>query len=144
MTGHGYTIGQLARAASVNVETVRYYHRIGLLPTPARPYGGIRHYSEELLRRLQFIRRAQHLGFTLEEVAALLSFADGTHCAETRELARQKRDLVHRKMADLAAMEKVLEQFIRACSRTRRGTGCPMIEALADGTRGNPATVAGR
>ncbi|MHB8735040.1 MAG: MerR family transcriptional regulator [Terriglobales bacterium] len=134
MTGQTYTIGQLAREGEVNVETVRYYHRIGLLPTPARPNGGVRRYSEDLLGRLRFIRRAQHLGFALDEVATLLGFADGTHCAETRALAVQKRALVHRKLSDLEAMERVLDRLIRACGRAQGGCGCPMIEALGTNT----------
>src|SRR6266852_6242464 len=71
MTEAGYTIGQVARAAGVNVETVRFYHRRGLLPLPGRAYGAVRRYGEESLARLRFIRRAQRLGFTLDEVAAL-------------------------------------------------------------------------
>jgi MerR family mercuric resistance operon transcriptional regulator len=124
------TVGQLAKAAGVNVETVRYYHRIGLLPVPERPYGGIRHYSRDAQRRLRFIKRAQHLGFALEEVSSLLTFDDGKHCAETRSLAEQKLALVRQKIADLAAIERNLLSFIDACAHTTGGCGCPMIDAL--------------
>lgn len=124
------TIGQLAKTAGVNVETVRYYHRIGLLPTPGREYGSIRHYASDSLRRLRFIKRAQRLGFALEEVSSLLTLDDGTHCAETKTLAEQKLILVMQKIADLSVIEMNLRGFIDACLQTEGGCGCPMIDAL--------------
>ncbi len=81
------TIGQLAEAAEVNVETVRYYHRRGLLPAPPRPIGGIRRYPAAILTRLRFIRRSQSLGFSLDEVEALLSLQDGQACNAARAIA---------------------------------------------------------
>jgi MerR family mercuric resistance operon transcriptional regulator len=131
MDDKGLTVGQLARTAGVNVETVRYYHRIGLLPTPERAYGSIRHYDRQALRRLRFIKRAQRLGFALEEVSSLLALDDGRHCAETKMLAEHKLVLVRQKILDLAAIETNLRSFIDACSHTRGGCGCPMIDALA-------------
>jgi MerR family mercuric resistance operon transcriptional regulator len=128
------TIGALARAVGVNVETVRYYQRIGLLARPPRAHGSIRRYPPDTLRRLRFIRRAQALGFALEEVAALLKLADGEHCAETRVLGEQKLALVQRKLDELAAMRRALEELVQRCARGGRGRGCPLIEALvADG-----------
>lgn len=125
------TVGQLARTAGVNVETVRYYHRIGLLSAPERAYGSIRHYGRDALRRLRFIKRAQRLGFSLEEVSWLLTLDDGTHCAETKVLAEQKLALVQQKIADLAAIETNLRSFIDACAHTNGSCGCPVIDALA-------------
>ncbi|MEO8407903.1 MAG: Hg(II)-responsive transcriptional regulator [Oxalobacteraceae bacterium] len=125
------TVGQLAKTAGVNVETVRYYHRIGLLQAPERAYGSIRRYDRDTLRRLRFIKRAQRLGFILEEVASLLTLDDGKHCAETKALAEQKLALVQQKITDLAAIEINLRSFIDACAHTRGGCGCPMIDALA-------------
>ncbi|MXS77398.1 MerR family transcriptional regulator [Nitrosomonas sp. JL21] len=130
MDDNRLTVGQLAKTAGVNVETVRYYHRIGLLPAPERTYGSIRHYDYHALRRLRFIKRAQRLGFALEEVSSLLTLDDGKHCAETKALAEQKLELVRQKIADLMAIESNLRSFIDACAHTR-GYGCPMIDALA-------------
>ena len=126
-----YTIGQLAQAVGVNVETVRYYHRIGVLPAPERQFGSIRRYSTEARQRLRFIKRAQQLGFTLDEVAVLLQLGDGTHCAETKTLARQKLLLVHQKLADLQAIETALTAFAIACDTAPDEQHCPLIAALA-------------
>lgn len=128
--GQGYTIGQLAEIVGVNVETIRYYHRIGVLPAPERAYGSIRRYSAESLRRLRFIKRAQGLGFTLEEVAALLALDDGRHCAETQSLASRKLVTVRSKLDDLHAMEAVLHDFVVACDTVSNDQGCPLIGAL--------------
>lgn len=125
-----YTIGQLAQAVGVNVETVRYYHRIGVLTVPERQFGSIRRYSAVELQRLRFIKRAQGLGFTLDEVAALLQLADGTHCAETKALAGQKLLLVHQKLADLQAIETTLTEFAVACDTASDEQHCPLIAAL--------------
>ncbi len=130
MAEKNFTIGQLAKTAGVNVETVRYYHRIGLMPAPEREYGSIRHYPGDSLRRLRFIKRAQRLGFALEEVSALLTLDDGTHCAETKALAEQKLALVTQKIADLSVIETNLRGFIHACCKVSGGCGCPMIDAL--------------
>lgn len=131
MPEHPMTIGRLAQAAGVNVETIRYYQRIGLVPTPQRSYGSFRHYPKESLMRLRFIKRAQQLGFTLDEVAVLLDLSDGTHCEETRELAERKLAVVERKLADLTAIRDVLGELITACRRGSAATGCSIIESLA-------------
>lgn len=128
--GQSYTIGQLAEIVGVNVETIRYYHRIGVLPAPERAYGSIRRYTAASLRRLRFIKRAQGLGFTLEEVVALLALDSGRHCAETQSLARKKLVMVRRKLADLHAMEAVLQDFVVACDTADGEQGCPLIAAL--------------
>ncbi|MBX9813050.1 MAG: Hg(II)-responsive transcriptional regulator [Burkholderiales bacterium] len=132
VTRSGITIGQLAQAAEVNVETVRYYQRIGLLPLPRRDYGSIRRYSADDLKRVRFIRRAQALGFSLDEVALLLGLSDGRHCAETKALAEKKLALVEAKISDLAAMRESLKGLVAKCSKGSRGCGCPIIDALAD------------
>lgn len=131
----GMTIGGLAKAAGVGVETVRYYQRIGLMPTPARDYGSVRRYNAVSVQRLHFIKRAQQLGFTLEEVAHLLRLEDGTHCNEARTLATHKLIAVEQKLADLHAMRDVLAKLIAACG-SRRGAkqSCPLIESLAKDT----------
>lgn len=129
----GITVGQLAQTAGVNVETIRYYQRIGLLPLPERDYGRIRHYSADDLKRVRFIKRAQALGFSLEEVALLLGLSDGEHCAETRVLAEKKLTMVEEKIADLAAIQQALRGLVTQCSQGSRGCGCPIIDALAKG-----------
>lgn len=83
-----FTIGALARAAGVNVETIRFYQRRGLMPEPERPWGGIRRYARQDADRLRFIKSAQRLGFALDEVIELLRLEDGSHCEEARRLAR--------------------------------------------------------
>ena len=130
MDANTLTIGDLARAAGVNVETVRYYQRLGIFPEPPRARGSIRRYPDDALRRLQFIRRAQRLGFSLDEVKLLLALSDGKHCAETRELAERKLALVKEKLVALSAMRGALTDLVSACRRGGRGYGCPLIDAL--------------
>ncbi len=108
--GTGITVGQLAEAAEVNVETIRYYQRIGLLPLPKKDHGSIRRYSADDLKRLRFVKRAQALGFSLSEVALLLGLSDGKHCAETKMLAEKKLARVEAKISDLAADKIVFIQ----------------------------------
>jgi MerR family mercuric resistance operon transcriptional regulator len=132
ITGNGITIGRLARAAEVNVETIRYYQRIGLLSLPSRDYGSIRRYVADDLKRVRFIKRAQALGFSLDEVALLLGLSDGKHCPETKALAEKKLTVVEEKMSDLAAIQKALKGLVTKCSKGSRGSGCPIIDALAE------------
>ena len=128
----GITVGQLARSAAVNVETIRYYQRIGLLSMPHRDFGTIRRYFADDLKRIRFIKRAQALGFSLDEVALLLGLSDGKHCAETKALAKKKLTMVEKKMNDLAAIQKALKGLVTQCSKGSRGSGCPIIDALAE------------
>ncbi len=128
----GITVGQLARAAAVNVETVRYYQRIGLLPLPRRDYGSIRRYLPDDLKRIRFIKRAQNLGFSLDEVALLLGLSDGRHCVETKALAQTRLAVVEEKIADLEAIRKALKGLVTKCSTGSRGCGCPIIDALIE------------
>ena len=127
-----FTIGQLAQSAQVNVESIRYYHRIGLLPLPRREFSSIRRYSRDDLKRVRFIKRAQALGFSLNEVELLLALSDGKHCAETKALAETKLATIGEKIADLAAMERALKSLVTKCSKGSRGAGCPVIDALAE------------
>jgi len=132
VAGSGITVGQLARAAAVNVETVRYYQRIGLLTMPRRDYGSIRRYLADDLKRIRFIKRAQKLGFSLDEVALLLGLSDGRHCAQTRVLAEKKLTVVEEKIADLEAIQKALKGLVAKCSKGSRGCGCPIIDVLIE------------
>lgn len=132
ITEKGITIGELAKAAVVNVETIRYYQRIRLLSVPKRDYSSIRRYSGDELKRVRFIKRAQALGFSLDEVALLLGLSDGKHCAETKVLAEKKLTMVEEKLADLAAIQKALKGLVTKCSKGSRGCGCPIIDALIE------------
>lgn len=127
------TIGRLAQAAEVNVETVRYYQRRGLMREPARPMGSVRRYSSDDVKRIRFIKRAQQLGFTLEEVTNLLALEDGRSCRETERLAEQKLALVEARIADLQRLRKTLKELIGRCEVGRGRVACPIIESLTDG-----------
>ena len=124
------TIGALARLAGVNVETIRFYQRKGLLAEPVRPAGGIRHYGESDADRVRFIKSAQHIGFTLEEIGQLLRLADGTHCADARVIAEHKLAEVRTRLASLRRMETALRDMVERCGSAGGQVACPLIEAL--------------
>jgi len=123
------TIGRLARASGVHVETIRYYQRRGLLPEPPRPAGSVRRYGADTIARLGFIRRAQELGFTLEEVKTLLRLGETPNCRDARSLAANKLSVVETRLADLARMRTALRSLIAQCDR-RGARRCPIIESL--------------
>jgi MerR family transcriptional regulator, mercuric resistance operon regulatory protein len=127
------TIGQLAEAAEVNIETVRYYHRRGLLPAPPRPAGGIRRYPTAVLTRLRFIRRSQSLGFSLDEVEALLSLHDGQACNAARTIAEHKLVDVRQRIQDLSMLEAALATLVQRCSTSKGKVSCPLIDTLMNG-----------
>jgi MerR family mercuric resistance operon transcriptional regulator len=128
--GADLTIGKLADAAGVNIETIRYYQRRGLLDEPIKPLGGHRRYSAEQAKRVRFIKRAQALGFTLDEVGLLLTLESACACADTRALASRKQGLIERKMADLTAMHKALGGLIQQCDAGGSTRPCPIIDVL--------------
>ncbi len=130
MAEKSLTIGQVAKACGVNVETIRFYQRLGLLPKPARPYGSIRRYSQEMVARLKFIQAAKRLGFSLEEIGQLLKLEDGTHCAEARELAQRKLEDVRAKIADLERIERALLDLVARCDQIQGQVHCPLIAML--------------
>ncbi len=123
-------IGQLAASAGVGVETVRYYQRRKLLGTPPKPYGGQRLYPAAYVDRLRFIKRAQALGFSLDDVAVLLQLNDGTGHVRARELARRRLGEIGARIADLAALKGVLEALIRECEHAHGRRPCPIIATL--------------
>jgi MerR family mercuric resistance operon transcriptional regulator len=127
----GLTIGRLAEEAGVNVETIRYYQRRGLMLEPDKPPSGHRRYAGDAVRRVRFIKRAQVLGFTLEEVGSLLELDEAHACAETRKLAAHKLEVIEGKVADLQAMRKALTGLVRQCDRGAMKGNCPIIHALA-------------
>lgn len=132
MVNQGKSIGSLARAAGVGVETVRFYQRQGLLPEPAKDYGRIRRYGEPDVERLRFIKSAQRLGFTLFEVAGLLKLEDGAHCDEARQLAEQKLVDARSKLADLRKIESALVALVKNCCASQGALSCPLISALQE------------
>ena len=124
-------IGELAKLSGVHVETIRYYQNLGLVPKPRREQGSVRRYGSEAAARLNFIKRAQALGFSLDEVKHLLELSIGEHCGETQAVAREKLKLVEQKIADLRGMQQALGKLVRACGAGRPGRGCPIIDALS-------------
>jgi MerR family mercuric resistance operon transcriptional regulator len=131
----GIQIGELSRRTGCNIETIRYYERVALLPLPARSAGRYRLYASADVRRLAFIRRARELGFTLDEVSTLLSLSanDGPDaCANVRELAENHLAKVRAKITDLRAMEYVLADAAQRCAAGET-PGCPLIDALSAG-----------
>lgn len=124
------TIGRLALATDVHIETVRYYQRIGLLQEPARPFGSVRRYGPPDVARLQFIRRAKTMGFTLEEIAGLLQLKGQRACSQTRRLTEHKLLDVRRKLEDLQRLEAELVQLADDCAHAPRGGHCPTLDFL--------------
>ncbi|WP_068878770.1 MULTISPECIES: helix-turn-helix domain-containing protein [unclassified Phenylobacterium] len=130
MADQAIQIGELSRRTGCNIETIRYYERIGLMPAPPRR-GRYRSYGGDDVGRLGFVRRARELGFTLDEVRALLALAAGgqASCAEVRDLAASHLQDVRARIADLKRMERVLAGSVRACE-AGQDSGCPLIHAL--------------
>lgn len=124
------TIGALAKAAGVNVETIRFYQRKGLIPQPDRPLGGIRRYGAADVNRVRFIKSAQRLGFSLEEVAQLLRLDAGMRCSSAAQLAARHLAQVRARLEDLRRIEAALAKLLKRCSRHRGEVACPLIQAL--------------
>jgi MerR family transcriptional regulator, mercuric resistance operon regulatory protein len=127
----GMTRGALAARSGCNIETIRYYEQIGILPPPPRSAGGHRLYGPDLVKRLTFVRRSRELGFTLEEIRALLRLVDGGGytCAQIEALTRAHVSDIRRKITDLRKLKAVLESMAAQCSG---GTvpECPIVDAL--------------
>ncbi len=125
------TRGAVSKRTGMNIETIRYYERAGLMPDPPRSPGGHRLYDEKLLKRLIFIRRGRELGFTLEEVRGLLRLVDGGDysCGEVKALTLDHLGEIQRKVADLRRMARVLKEMAAQCEG---GTvpDCPIIDTL--------------
>jgi len=128
----GLKVGEVAKQAGVNLQTIRYYERRGLLPKPPRTGSNYRAYPEDAVLRVRFIKRAQELGFTLKEIKELLSLraAPRTRCADVRERAEAKVQDIDGKVRILQAMRKALTRLIRECSGSGPVSQCPILEAL--------------
>jgi MerR family transcriptional regulator, mercuric resistance operon regulatory protein len=131
MKTDGLTIGRLAADAGVGIETIRYYQRRALLPEPEpTPGSAFRKYPRGLVNRIRFIKRAQELGFTLDEVATLLQLEDGTNRRAIRRVAGARLEQIRERVADLQQMEKALSHLIHRCEQTDQAHSCPIIDAL--------------
>jgi Hg(II)-responsive transcriptional regulator len=128
------TIGRLARAAGVGVETIRYYQQRRLLPVPEST-GAFRQYPVALTVRIQFIKRAQELGFSLEEISELLRLEDGADRDSIRRIASDRLGQTEAKIADLQRMQKALKRLLTQCEHTRGDMPCPIIASLAQANR---------
>ncbi len=126
------TIGKAAEKGGVNVQTIRYYERRGLLPQPVRSASGYRKYSDDAIRRLRFIRQAQSLGFSLSEIEELLSLRmqAGATCGDIRKRARQKIATVNQKIGELQRIKDALSKLATACRGEGPTSECPILEAL--------------
>jgi MerR family mercuric resistance operon transcriptional regulator len=124
-------IGELARSVDVNVETIRYYQRIGLLEVPEKPYGSVRLYNDQDLLRLRFIRHAQQLGFSLEDIRELLALSSAD-CKRVERLAAEKLNQVNEKLRQLRRIQSVLAKTIEQCAGRKGNEPCPIIETLTE------------
>jgi Hg(II)-responsive transcriptional regulator len=128
------TIGQVAAGANVNIQTIRYYERRGLVTAPRRTASGYRQYGADAIARLRFIKHAQDLGFSLAEVQGLLALqvrhAGG--CGAMERKARQKIELVGKRIQDLQRLKRTLERLAAACAARQPTEDCPILEALED------------
>ncbi len=125
------TIGKLAQQANVTIETIRYYQRKGLLPEPEKPVSGYRQYSSQAIARLRFIKRAQQTGFTLNEIAELLSL-DANHCEDVQKIAKQKCQQIDKQLKDLTALRNVLNTLVEGCQQDKTTDHCSLIDAFSN------------
>lgn len=131
-------IGQLAKATDVNIDTIRYYERIGLIPEPSRQKSGYRQYSERDIAQIRFIRRAQKLGFSLKEIGELLALrVDSVEtCDQVRQRAEEKVDVIENKIEALQRMHTILSDLIRSCDQRELSGICPILDVLTGQGRG--------
>ncbi len=127
-----FTIGKLARRAGVNIQTIRYYERLGLLLHAGRKESGYRLYDNEAFKRLKFIRHAKELGFTLEEIRGLLELRleSSKACERVKEKAQAKLQNVQQKIKALKGVEKILKELVHACDTRRTTEECPILRSI--------------
>ena len=128
------TISKLAKKAQVNIETIRYYERRGLIPKPPRTDSGYRQYPQEMIKRIEFIKRAKELGFSLREIYELLSLRldPTTPCSEIKSRTEAKIVYIEEKIKTLKGMKKALVELSRACSGRGPISECPILESLEE------------
>jgi MerR family transcriptional regulator, mercuric resistance operon regulatory protein len=122
------TIGKAAKELGINIETIRYYEKKGLIEQPKKPSSGYRHYSQTTIKSLRFILKAKSLGFTLNEISTLLSLSG--NCKEVESLGLKKLTLIRQKIADLQRLELVICEMTKSCQRNNKSDNCPIIESL--------------
>jgi MerR family mercuric resistance operon transcriptional regulator len=127
---HPLTIGRVAKAAGVNIETIRHYQRQDLIKEPQKPAGGFRHYPVDTIERIRFIKRAQQLGFALKEIQQLLALG-GEHCDDIQMLAGEKRELIQRQIEGLLTIQSALDDIIASCQSDKSEDHCAFIDALS-------------
>ena len=125
------TIARAAEAAGVGVETIRYYERRGLVPQPTQKIGAFRRYDSKHVARIRFIKCAQELGFTLEEVETLLELEDGTNRAKIQQIASARLEQIRERLRALTRMERTLSQLLEHC-HSGRAMRCPIVDAFGD------------
>ncbi len=128
----GLTIGRLAKAAGVGIETVRYYQKLHLLPQPIEAHEGqaFRRYSPDTVERIRFVKRAQLLGFSLDEIGQLLQLNDGADRLRVQQLARSRLDNVRAKILDLQRIDAALSHLLHECEHGGGTQACPIIAAF--------------
>jgi len=135
----GIRIGEIAQRAGVSVDTIRYYERLKLLPRAPRSEGGYRLFALEDVQRLRFIRQAQDLGFSLNEIRMLMAGGGAVECRQTRDLLRSKLEETNQRMKALAAFSRILSRHLRACEDelAQRGeaSNCPVIVEITDSAK---------
>jgi MerR family mercuric resistance operon transcriptional regulator len=124
-----FTIGRLAKLANVNIETIRFYERKGLLIQPIKPLTGYRQYDDQALSRIRFVKRAQEVGFTLSEIQSLLDI-ESNNCNKVQHLAMEKLTLTRQKIADLQRLENTLQHLVTQCEITQNKTHCPIVDSF--------------
>ncbi|VAW75320.1 hypothetical protein MNBD_GAMMA12-2781 [hydrothermal vent metagenome] len=129
MSDETFTIGALASAAAVNLESIRYYERLGLIKQPRKPVNGYRQYPHEFIKRIRFIKQAQVYGFSLKEVKDLLSMGDG-RCHDVQNKAVEKREYISAQITDLKRLMTTLDELIESCRCNESGLACPIINTL--------------
>jgi Hg(II)-responsive transcriptional regulator len=124
--------GEVAAEAGVNIQTLRFYERLGILPRPTRTSSGYRSYSNEAVRLVRFIKRAQDLGFTLAEIEELLLLRSDTQssCAQVKRAAQAKLVAIEEKIHSLRSMKRALTVLLTSCARNDRERRCPLLESL--------------
>ena len=130
------TIGKLAAAALVNVETIRFYQRRGLLVEPPKVPGGFRYYNDAAIDRVRFVKRAQALGFSLEEILGLLALEQCNACQQTHDAAVRKLQLVEDRITALKRIRSTLQKLVQQCETGPAAVSCPIIESLAGSDAG--------
>lgn len=126
-----FTIGKLAGEAGVNVETIRFYERRGLLTQPGKELGGFRYYDDPAVARVRFIKRAQTLGFSLDEIGDLMALNQNDCCTQTHDAASAKLAIVEARIEDLNRMRATLKTLIKKCEGEADDLSCPIIEILS-------------